>query len=84
MILIRGGVIQKMKLILIQDLDERPIHSIEGSSFGWMKLRLPMLNLKNLLMLQDITTFEKVLIRQEDLPPNTPKPDESFASLVFR
>ena len=91
MILIGGGSFKMGSDDIDSNMDERPVHSVEISSFWMDETEVTNAEFKEFVDATGyITTAEKSPDWEElkkDLPPNTPKPDESVfvpASLVFK
>ena len=91
MIIIGGGSFKMGSDDIDSNLDERPIHSVEISSFWMDETEVTNAEFKEFVDATGyITTAEKSPDWEElkkDLPPNTPKPDESVfvpVSLVFK
>ena len=91
MIIIKGGSFKMGSKDIDSNMDERPVHSVEISSFWMDETEVTNAEFKEFVDATGyITTAEKSPVWEElkkDLPPNTPKPDESVfvpASLVFK
>ena len=91
MVLIRGGSFKMGSDDIDSNMDERPIHRVEISSFWMDETEVTNAEFKEFVDATGyITTAEKSPDWEElkkDLPPDTPKPDESVfvpASLVFK
>ena len=91
MVFIGGGSFMMGSDDIDSNMDEKPIHKVEVSSFWMDKTEVTNAQFKEFVDATGyITTAEKIPDWEElkkDLPPNTPKPDESVfvpASLVFK